>query len=109
MEIGKLYDSLGLKRLGAFYKWISAGRIFKLIEKRDRQTDNYNLKCVVTRCTTQLLDIFENMKIFSQQTPVVKLSDTYMAKSGFPLAKKYLIGQVFQLFHINNSYLQSVK
>lgn len=101
-----------MKRLAAFYKWISAVRVFKLIENNNQDlssTEYYNLNCIVGRSINQVLSVITNMKILPQLPPNLQLSDQSIVNRGFPYAKKCLIFQLIKLFNFNKYYNESNK
>ncbi len=111
-EIAKLYELCEMKRLATFYKWISAVRVFKLIENNNQDlssTEYYNLNCIVRRSINQVLSVITNMKILPQLPPNLKLCDQSIINRGFPDAKKCLIFQLIKLFNYNKCYNESNK
>ena len=108
MEISQLYEELHLYRLAAFYKWISTGRVFRLIERGEKHTSNVHLKCLLSRCGAQLVSLFDKMKIGEQKRRVDQLNEPCGFARGFPLAKKHLVGQLIQLCHLNSTHHDTI-
>ncbi len=110
LEIGKLYDSLGMKRLSTFYKWVSVVRVFKLIDKKLKYAIDNNLKCLVSRCSYQLKSLFDVMKIHSQKTPIFQINNSsIIMDKGFPLSKIHVVGQLVQLTSHNSKFDECIK
>lgn len=99
-----------LKRLGNFYKWISACRVFRLMEAFHQNLNEiHNLNCVIKRCIFQLLNVLKNIKIMPQKTPISELNDQVITDRGFPYAKKNLILQLIKMFTYSKNFNESNK
>jgi len=101
-----------MKRLSTFYKWISAARVFKMIENNNQELSSneyYGLKCMVRRSINQVFSVFDNMKILPQLSPNLQANDQNIVDRGFPNAKKCLIFQLIKLFNFNKHYKESNK
>ena len=118
MEIAKIYEYCGKKRVCSFYKWISAGRIFRLIHQitdvkvtneipRLKEFKNFNLKRVLNKCLQQNLSIFSDLRIQNQLKPREKaLSNVELS---FPSIKRRLLAECIQLHHFINSVKDCIK
>jgi hypothetical protein len=112
LEIGKIYEQCKMNRLAAFYKWISANRVFILRDKSKHLTvSDLGFKCLVRRLTLQFADLFESMKIYEQKSPSVLMQFNRFDQFnlGFPSAKKYLVSQVTQLLQLSANKNEAVK
>lgn len=124
-EIGKLYAKCDMKHLATFYKWVSAGRIFKLMEnvrnekqseasvtktnnQKNHQGHNVYFRCLLKQCIQQMIDLFDDLKIFAQK-PLSASNVDQLTQFGFPHAKKHLILQIIQLLQHSENYSQAVK
>ena len=103
-EIGNFYAESGLRRLATLYKWISVGRIFVLKKNLESSqgvlvAEDLSLKCLVTRCTNQMIALFDELKIFEQKSPsaLAQIENFELYQIGFPIAKKYLVTQIVEL------------
>lgn len=119
MEIGNLYERCEMRHLSTFYKWVSAGRIFKLIEaatatKSSGFKQNAHFKCLLHKCRQQMIDLFPDMKIEPQEplsNTLINANSTYLnsTRLGFPFAKKHIVIQIVQLLQYEQNYLESIK
>lgn len=113
LEIAKLYEKCSMNRLSSFYKWISAGRIFRLMNAVTTQNANNNeynlknLKRVLSNCIEQIVSVLENLCIDSP----LKLSERVALgyEKGFPSLKKRILAEIIQLYHYNNCIKESIK
>ena len=122
LEIAKLYEECCMLRLSSFYKWISAGRIFRLMNSIQQQqqqqqqqqatssTNEYNiknLKRVLNRCISIIVSVCENLCINLPLKPSERLTLGY--EKGFPALKKRILAEIIQLYHYNNHFKESIK
>ena len=100
-----------MHRLATFYKWISAGRVFRIIAAHNQLSSHelFNLGCIVKRCIKKILDTLPNLKIMPQKQPSLYTSEQALAHRGFPNAKKCLLFQLIKLFNFNRFFIESNK
>ena len=112
-----MYDLLEMKRLGSFYRRISAGRIFQLIKKKllptndiwEHDGDVYR-SCLINRCVKNMLDNYEMMKLKQQIKPIlVDTSEVRIYNRGFPRAKKQMILQTIDMFRFLGNFNETTK
>ena len=100
-----------MKRLASFYKWISAGRVFRFFETfhQNDSHEAYYLSCIVKRCIMQIINVLSDVKILPQVAPSLQSRDQFIIDRGFPNAKKYLIFQLIKLLSFNKHHQEMIK
>ena len=95
-----------MKRLSAFYKWISSGRVFRLMQKGDQLPEQV---CLISQCAKNMIDTFELMKLKAQRKPVSQAAEDLAVNYGFPKAKKHMIRQTIDIFRFLNHSMEENK
>ena len=99
-----MYESYEMKRLSALYKWISSGRVFRLMQ---RKTSTSSQLCLINRCAHNLISTFDIMKLNGQIKPLSLTPEQLSTNRGFPKAKKHMITQTVDIFGFLNQFQEA--
>ena len=83
--------------------------MFRLFSKTEKQTDNVYLKCLVERCSNQILELFPLLNILPQSKPAAQSNETNEMQMGFPFAKKNLINDIIKLYYYLSNTEETIK
>lgn len=103
MEISLVYEKFGMNHQAAFYKYISSGRIFRIIENDPKIIKSSYFRCLLRRCINILTSIFDIYKINDKN----KEMDSY--ENGFPEIKIRILINIIKLYQYDSNVSESVK
>ncbi len=112
LEIARLYERCGMTRAASFYKWVSTGRVFRLIQHsqsaaENSNSDGMNLKRILSKSISNMMNIIDFS--FMVKLPTSSRNDNSGYENGFPSVKKRILNEIIKLYHYNNSIENSIK
>jgi hypothetical protein len=115
LEISKLYERCNMKRAASFYKWVSAGRVFRLMQPKqqtvhqttDLSSNDVNLKRVLKKSISQMLEIFDSWFAVKQSQSQARAC--FESNGIFPSMKKRILNEIIQMHHCNANIDGSIK